>query len=60
MTEKDPRLNLMKIIKEDGISDLPMAVKGKFAQAIREERIKGHTTPLAKSLFNEALSALPE
>lgn len=60
MTSTKPNLKLMEIIKEDGVSDLPMAVKGKFAQSIREERIEGHTTPRAEGLLNEALNALPE
>ena len=58
MGHSDPHINLMSIVKEDGIADLPMAVKGKLAQAIKEERVQGHTTPKAEGLLNEALNAL--
>jgi hypothetical protein len=53
--DKDPFTNLMQIIKEEGLVDLPMNIRGKFAQAIRDERLNGATTPLAELLFAEAL-----
>lgn len=31
-------MSLSDIMKEDGVSDLPTMVKGKFAQALRAER----------------------
>ncbi len=57
MITKNPYLDLMKIIKEDGVKDLPMTVKGKFAQAIKEERVNGKTTPIAEDLLSQALVA---
>ena len=52
----DPYTNLMSIVKEPGIADLPPACRSKLAQAIKEERVEGHTTPKAEELFALALA----
>jgi len=54
---QDPFTNLMQIVKEDGIADLSAVCRTKLAQAIKIERIEGHTTPKAEALFEIALTA---
>lgn len=46
--------NLMEIIKEDGVSDLPMRVRGPFSQALRAERQGDNAT--AEIKLNEAIA----
>jgi hypothetical protein len=48
--------SLMKISKEDGVRDLPMAQRGPFAQAIRAERLARHedSATAVKQLLEKA------
>jgi hypothetical protein len=52
-TDTDPRLNLVAVSKEPGVTDLPMRVRGKFAQAIIAERKGEHVK--AEQLLIEAV-----
>lgn len=52
----EDHLNLMKIIHEDGVRDLPTTkCKGAFAKALKEERKEGHTTDKALAFLDEAI-----
>ena len=50
-----PSINLLEIVKEDGVSDLPSGSKSQFARAIKEERKAGHTTPEAENFLELAI-----
>ena len=53
----DPFTNAIQIVKEPGVFDLPPIVRSKLAQAVKIERVEGHTTPEAEALFEIALIA---
>lgn len=47
--------NLMEVVKEDGVKDLPLRVRGPFAHALIEER-NGNTNE-AQSYLDKAVYA---
>lgn len=49
----DPRLKLATVSKENGVADLPLKVRGKFAKAIIAERLGNHDA--AEQFLNEAV-----
>lgn len=53
-TEKPDNLSLAKVAKENGVADLPLKVRGKFAKAIIAEREGNHEA--AEKYLNEAVS----
>lgn len=57
-TDDADYISLLKIAKEPGVIDLPMAQRGPFARAIRAERIAGETTDKAAADLDKAIAAV--
>ena len=52
----DPK-SIIAISKEEGVRDLPMSIRGPFAQALKAERLAGETTEDALHLLDKAIAA---
>ena len=51
-------VNLLEIVKEVGVKDLPTGAKSSFARAIKAERVAGETTPEAEQFLLDAIAKL--